>query len=430
MHCSKHMQICNRGQICTIIVPVIVPNWYKYQYHHVRWKMEEQDNNYCSMTDKKSHDEWFVERMPKLELHAHLNGCIRPSTLVELSQGNVDFPESRTLEGCFQLFDALKTYVNSLSIVRRLTWEALQDFADQNVAYVELRSTPKNFSNQNHCKSNKRQYIQTILDVMAEFELKESKDQEHNKKHRFPLIPRYIVSIDRSGSLQDALEHVQLAIEFHKSSKYIVGVELSGNPTKNDFNSFEPAFHLARQSALSVSLHCGEIPCQQTASNGKGEISKKAFDEAKSIINFAPDRLGHAIFLPDSVWEKIYKNKEKQIPIECCPTSNVLTTSHGIIETNENLTAMCLKKQHEQLSSWIEQAYPFSINTDDPGIFDTNSTKEYRILMKAFKLSTSDLTKIVIQSIDHIFDIPETKLKLKSAFQAQISFLQNSTLCS
>ena len=386
-----------------------------------------KEENSCSMKEEKNCEECFVERMPKLELHAHLNGCIRPSTLLELSQGNVDFPESRTLEGCFQLFDVLKTCVNSLSIVRRLTWEALQDFADQNVAYVELRSTPKKFSNENHCRSNKRQYIQTILDVMAEFEQKELKEHEQNQEHRLPLIPRYIVSVDRSGTLQDALEHVQLAIDFRKTNKYIVGVELSGNPTKNYFHSLEPAFLLARQSALPISLHCGEIPCQQTSSNEKSETLKKAFDEAKSIIDFQPDRLGHAIFLPDSIWETMYKNKKKQIPVECCPTSNILTTSKRNIETNnENHMPMYLKKQHVQLSSWIEQGYPFSINTDDPGIFDTNSTKEHRILMQAFKLSSSDLAKITILSIDHIFDVPETKFKLKSAFQKQLSFLQNS----
>lgn len=96
---------------------------------------------------------------------------------------------------------------------------------------------------------------------MHEFEKQqEEKFDTNNYKIRQsqPLIPRYIVSIDRSGTLQEAMEHVELAIEFRKHNHYVVGVELGGNPTKNDFRDFEPAFQLARQSSVLISLHCGK----------------------------------------------------------------------------------------------------------------------------------------------------------------------------
>lgn len=209
--------------------------------------------------------EELIEKIPKVELHAHLNGCIRESTLFELAKersvklSTHHFVESstfsdesnkmynvrpRSLQDCFDMFAEIPKCVNDLVSLRRITVEALQDFAQHGVAYLELRSTPKCLLRD--CKSEmketctKKEYIETIVSVMKSF-------QRHDRERfeitcvangvsyscRLPLVPRLIVSVDRSSSVKDALEHVQLAIEMVQSgNEYIVGVDLGGNPTK------------------------------------------------------------------------------------------------------------------------------------------------------------------------------------------------------
>lgn len=205
--------------------------------------------------------EKFLEKLPKVELHAHLNGCIRESTLFELAaERNVKlsdhhFSQSntftgntmynirpRSLQDCFDMFAEIPKCVNDVASLQRITREALEDFASHHVTYLELRSTPKRLkrdfqSNEGEIRI-KKEYIETIVSVMREFERQEQEryELEHNGNSdacpRLPLVPRFIVSVDRSASVEDAMEHVKLAIDLKQSdSPYIVGVDVGGNPT-------------------------------------------------------------------------------------------------------------------------------------------------------------------------------------------------------
>lgn len=90
----------------------------------------------------------LCHRLPKVELHAHLHGSARLSTIADLAPPGVDqtlltSDTERSLEGCFALFGAIHRTVTSLAAVRRITAEVLSDFAADNVKYLELRTTPR-----------------------------------------------------------------------------------------------------------------------------------------------------------------------------------------------------------------------------------------------------------------------------------------------
>ena len=223
----------------------------------------------------------FIRHMPKVELHAHLNGCIRESTLLELAKernvklssllhdiqeeshhavgatevGEVNVysvnggkinKKRRSLEECFEIFGEISKCVTDLVALRRIAKEALEDFAYDGVAYLELRSTPKilfaDASNERKC--TKREYVETILGVMDEFEQEERERYERELKDfdldlhddgiaRLPMKARFIVSINRADSKEDAMEHAELAIQFsQQGNNKVVGVDLSGNPMK------------------------------------------------------------------------------------------------------------------------------------------------------------------------------------------------------
>jgi adenosine deaminase len=203
----------------------------------------------------------FIKRIPKVELHAHLNGCIRETTLFELAKERgvtlsqhhfAKEPTSddhsmynvrpRSLQDCFDMFAEIPKCVNDLAALARITTEALEDFAIHHVVYLELRSTPKQLLVSSPGGSSelasKRQYCLTIIQCMKDFEQREEEryNQEVAKgvsSPRLPMTCRFIVAVDRSQSVKDAFEHVSLAEAlFKEHSERVVGVDLGGNPTK------------------------------------------------------------------------------------------------------------------------------------------------------------------------------------------------------
>lgn len=397
----------------------------------------------------------FCKHLPKIELHAHLNGSIRESTLVELArERSVSLPskllqheaehhdpdkealffntKTRSLEECFEIFAYIPKCVDDIAALKRITQEVLEDFAHDNVVYLELRTGPKvllldhDKPELGYC--SKRQYLTTILNCMSMFERQEqaryddevgSSGNEQNPT-RLPLIPRLIVSVDRSGTPEQAEENINLALEMTKSHpNYVIGVELGGNPTRNDFRTFEPVFQTARDSGLQISIHCGEVPTAQNSSDSSNATLKKAYEEASAVLQFRPERLGHALLLPDDLMDDLMQQSIR-IPIECCPTSNVMTLELAMHHGGNLVNGL---KRHPQLEKWIQKKYPFSINTDDSGIFCTNLTKEYLLVAKVFELSEDDLVAIMLQAIDHIFD--KSKIAdLKSTVLNRIEILK------
>jgi adenosine deaminase len=390
-----------------------------------------------------------------------LYGSIRATTLIELaSERNVILPpefllheegktsttnkldgevddddevlflnmKPRSLKDCFAIFDILPQCVNDLPSLRRIMREMLEDASLDNVIYLEVRTGPKTLLIDHHQQQQqqqekyctKKEYVQTILDVMQDFETSDrnrydeavtSLNNNNDYNIRLPMIPRLLISIDRSGTIEQAMENVQLAIDMSRSSKYIVGVELGGNPTRNNFTMFESVFATARKAGLSISIHCGEVPMSEDDETTKNNNELVAYQEAVSIIQFKPERLGHALLLSNSLMDKLIKDP---IHIECCPTSNVmtlgLTTSSSQDTGGQRGNLLDGIKYHPQLGQWIHHQYPISINTDDSGIFSTTLTKEYILVMKGYSLSESDLTRIIVNSVQHIFD-PSEEIK-------------------
>ena len=407
----------------------------------------------------------FFKFLPKIELHAHLNGCIRESTLFELARDRnvtlssllsefkfdllgpqqqsyqLEQRQRRSLTECFQIFKEISKCVTDLDAIYRITLEALEDFAEQNVAYLELRSTPKSLKRKISSGSSassmctKKEYIETILKAMEEFSTKEKERYDREVKNckeqkamdypsvslssfvRLPLIPRLIISIDRSGSIDDAKEHTSLAIDFAKAKNpFVVGLDLSGDPMKNDFDCLKEQFQRVREFGLKTAIHCGEIPCCDNLEGCEDDLMRFAFREAHSIVSFKPDRLGHALLLPQTVIKELDEMEEK-IPIECCPTSNVMTLELCSKSKGNLVEGLRI---HPNLASWLSTGYPFSISTDDPGLFHTNSTRELILVLEAFDSNPVDLVQLVLRSVDHTFESECFKEILKHSMAEQI----------
>jgi len=414
----------------------------------------------------------FCKAVPKVELHAHLNGTIREPTLIQLAKergvelssklhdehaatstsANNHVGETkpnrdrrrrmyntkpRSLEECFAIFAEIPKVINDLKALERITWEALQDNATEHVVYLELRTGPKRLLFDSVGKSHKgtctkRQYIEAITTVMKRFEEQESERHHHQmtkkdgRLFRIPLIPRLIISVDRSGTAEQAEENISLAINLvREGNPYIVGVEMGGNPTKNDFRDFQEAFLRARNAGLPVAIHCGEVPCAENENGSLGQAPElvKAYKEAMAILKFRPDRLGHALLLPDVAMEQLSSNP---IPIEACPTSNIMT-----LELNSHHDGCLVEglRMHPRLRQWLEAEYPISLNTDDSGLFCTNATQELLLFAEAYHVGEDVLSRIIVDSLSHIFDSSNAvQSKLSDRVQKRIKYILDSLL--
>lgn len=288
-------------------------------------------------------------------------------------------PDSADLAECFKLFDVLHRLIKSKQILARITEEILADFQADNVVYLELRTTPRNIHNErSELVVSKADYLNTVLDSIDKF-------QANNR-----MIVRVLLSIDRTRSLEDALDTVNLAAEYRRRG--VVGVDFSGNPLVSSYRKFHDAFELIGKYGLPVTVHIAEIWQDQDLDYILKEIK--------------PQRIGHAVCLTTEYVE--YLLNECRIPVEICPTSNLITKC---VDRIENHTFNEFYKR--------DAGYPMVICTDDFGIFNTYLSNEYFLIARAFNLTIKDMFELSKNAINIIFDKSETtRLKLNDAFDS------------
>ncbi|KAI9321247.1 hypothetical protein BX666DRAFT_2071731 [Dichotomocladium elegans] len=241
----------------------------------------------------------YCVRLPKVELHAHINGSISPRTMRQLLERKKDIkpeladfriPDSlERIDDFFALFKFIYQLTDDEEAARITTRNVIEEFASDNVKYLELRTTPRK---NDETGMTKESYLRAVLSVINE--------------PRSDIIVKLIVSIDRRNTLEEAYEAVDLASRFRDQN--VVGIDLCGDVTKGSFLALRPAFEKAKSLGFKTTLHFNEIV--------------ENMSESHILLGFGPDRLGHATFLDDYCRKEIYA---KNIPIEICMTSNVLS---------------------------------------------------------------------------------------------------------
>ena len=373
--------------------------------------------------------------LPKVELHAHLNGCVRDSTLMELAfrrAGEAGAPGAdpssvgptaadlremlvkpdgtgpRPLARCFDLFGAIHHLCTEHDTLRRIAAEAVMDFARDGVVYLELRTTPKDLPARGVTKESYCEAV--LLGVALGARLAARGDGAgpsacaNASRRGFDrgagsysdadpaIVARLILSVDRRESAEEAKRTVRLAAYLRDEGLGVVGVDLSGNPTVGTWCVFEPAMRLAREKGIPVTLHCGEVTTP---------------GEEAAMLAFAPERLGHCVktVRDDATWRAL---RESQIPVEICVTSNVITDSieggNGAADDaagSEVSAARAASRHH--VAMLHEAHHPFCISTDDPGVFATTLSREYALVAVAAGLRSDDVRRVASRAFEYAF---------------------------
>lgn len=139
----------------------------------------------------------FCKALPKIELHAHLNGSIRESTIRELAEkqglsaetlGFLSKTGTRSLPEGFKLFAVIHTITTTHAILTRITREVIEDCADDNIVHLELRTTPKDRPEHGMTKAS---YCSAVLAGLQQYRsTQESTDRAQVYQHRTNLEHR------------------------------------------------------------------------------------------------------------------------------------------------------------------------------------------------------------------------------------------------
>jgi len=303
----------------------------------------------------------FCRNMPKIELHAHLNGSIREATIEELCIKKqlpiFRAPNcKRDLKSCFELFGVIRKLATDDETIFRITKEMVEDCVRDNVRYLEIRTGPKHDASSG---MSKRSYIASAIAAIDECKY----------KYKLQCLPYLLLSINREETLESAMETISLVREF---STHVVGIDFSGNPTRGSFNSLLPALQYAKNLGYKTSVHFAEV---------------ENAVESNQMIDFNPNRLAHANFMNEQVKARLLDSK---IPVEVCLTSNVTTESVPSFELHH-------------FGDLREKNHPLVLCTDDSGVFSTTLSREYAIAGSVFGISRSDLFSLASNATKHIF---------------------------
>lgn len=288
----------------------------------------------------------LYHRIPKVELHRHLEGTWRLETLKDIAhQYKLSLPEPFqqlvqvqpgdpfTVGNFLRKFQVLRRFYRSPEVIERLTYEAIEDAAADHIRYLELRFTP------------------VALTRAEGFALKDAVEwvvcSAQQASRHFGMITRLIASVNRHESVALAEETAELAKRY--LDRGIVALDLAGNEADFSARPFLDVFHRAQKTGLRLSVHAGEW--------GGVENVREALDVLHA------DRICHGVRIMDDP-DLVKKAAECHIPFEVCLTSNLQS---GVVSSLAD----------HPLPAMLAAGLNITLNTDDPGIEQITLSDEY-----------------------------------------------------
>jgi len=329
--------------------------------------------------------------LPKVELHRHLEGALRFSTVLELARSHgMSVPTDPLAaqkmflveEPMVDLGTVLKKFLStqkllsSEEILTRITYEAIEDAYLDGIQVLELRYAPT-FIAEGHSHLNFKSIHQAIL-----------KGAELARK--FPVAVGFICIFQRILPLEISQEVLQFFLDHRES---FVGADLADDEAFRPAKDFSALFkELVRQN-VPITIHAGEalIP----------EAPQNVID---SIDYLGACRIGHGLQIIKSP-QALKKVIDENITLEICPTSNYLTQAISDLKSHP-------------INQLRQAGVLVTVNSDDPGIFNYKLSDEYDLLKRNYGWTETDFEKanqiafeasFIPQSIKTKFWNPKTR---------------------
>lgn len=329
--------------------------------------------------------ETFIARLPKAELHLHLEGAISPVTLLRLARrNNVKLP-AMDEAGMAKLFEYknFKEFLGVFMLMARalcdgrdfeeVAYELGLHLASQSVRYAEVMISPV----QHYRRGlNLDEVVQGTMAGFARV--------AHDVGVQMVLVFDY----GRQFGVELAWEILDIAIRNRANG--LVGWSIGGDELAQPPEPFEQIFRTARTAGLRLMAHAGEVVGPESVWG--------------AVDTLGVERLGHGIRSIDDQ-ALLAHLEERRVVLDVCPTSNVCT---GAVPS---LAAHPLRRLYDA-------GVRITINTDDPIFFHTTMNAEYMLAAHRFGFSAAELADLSLKTVDAAF-LPEPERQTLAARFAQ-----------
>ncbi len=327
----------------------------------------------------------IIQNVPKVLLHDHLDGGLRPETIIDLAKKNKykklptenpaelaewfhEGAKKGNLVEYLKGFEHTIALMQSKSALEQISYEMMEDMKNDGVCYVETRFAPVF-----HTKEGLH-YEDIINSVIRGLE-KGKKDFDVG----------YGLILCGMRNMKNTLEIAELAV--NNRNKGVVGFDLAGEEGGYPPKKHVEAFHFIQRANFNITIHAGEA------------FGKESIWQAIQFCG--AHRIGHATRLPEDI---VYDNEgnilslgdlaqfvlDKRLPLEICLLSNVDT---GAVDELKNHPFIDLYKQK----------FRVFLNTDDRLMSNTTLTKEYLTANEVFGINLDDIEKLNINAMKSAF---------------------------
>jgi len=331
-----------------------------------------------------------LRRLPKAELHCHLDGSVRPATLIELGREyGIALPcqsadelrdymlvdDAETLEDYLARFEVTISVLQTAEAIERVAYELGEDAAKDGVRYIEVRNAPILNSRQ---KLSSAEALEAQLRGLVRAEAD------------FGIVARSIVISIRQLSPMVSLDLARLAVAYR--DRGVVAFDLAGGELGFPAAAHAMAFAYARENNLAVTVHAGE-------GDGAGSVKQ-------AVHTCCADRLGHATRLIEDPDLTQYVN-DRRIGLEICLTSNVHTGAAASYELHP-------------LRAYFDRGMNVTLNTDNRLMSGTTLTDEYLYAAKYLDFTFDELCTLSLNGFESAFLPWEQRMGMLEEVSAEL----------
>jgi adenosine deaminase len=339
--------------------------------------------------------ETFIRRMPKAEIHVHLEGSVRPATLLELARRNGVKPPADDEAGLREFFrfrdfphfievyiavcSCLRTPEDFATIVRELG----EDAAAQNTRYLEIHFNPE---------TNVRKRGLDFHAMLAGMNQGRAEVRE-----RWGIEMRWIADgvRDSETSPYSVTQTVDWIAPL-TAADGVVALGLGGNEVGHPPAPFAADFARARRAGLRTVAHAGETTGHATVCD--------------SLDLLGVERIGHGVRAWDNR-DLVTRIARDRVPLELCPTSNVCT---GVVASFAE----------HPFRAFDEAGVLVTVNSDDPPLFGTTLTEEYLVLPRHWDYDVDGVQRIALNAVDVAFLPDAERAAMRSSFETEFAALR------
>jgi adenosine deaminase len=338
--------------------------------------------------ERQDNFERAIERMPKAELHVHLEGSISPRTMEQLAEKNsvkLGRPPRRHSGGYGHLINFLDDYRQRCGCLQdaedfeTACIDVVQSLRSQNVRYAEITMAP----------TVHRLNGLSMDEIMAGLEAGVNAACREGK-----MEVRFILDIGRQFGQEHAWQTAKDAARHQDSG--VIALGLGGDEIHYSPELFVEQFAWARKQGLHAVAHAGEV-------GGPASV----WGAVKSL---RAERIGHGLGArgDDELLEHL---RIAGIAVEMCPTSNLKT---GAIRSYSE----------HPLSVFLRRGLLVTVNSDDPGMFKTSLTQEYNVCREELGLDWEEIKTLALNAVRGSFLPDLDKERLLDEFREEIERIE------